>query len=270
MYYIKSTRVNGEKFKLLRVRVKKSSNGADYLVFDLEDGNNVIKGVFFDVEFNRNSIQYLNKYNAIKVWGYHMKSSDHYFLRITKFNILANDEIEKWIEKFYEIIGTIEDIYCRKLLESFIEDHNFMRKFTICPGSMKNHHNYKGGLLKHTVGTMLMVDNYIKSTKSVSINRDMALTGAFLHDIGKIYEYQNDRISNDSKFFGHTVIGFNMFLEKSKKVNLPYNYKKILGNVILSHHFTRYNPSEVKPCTKEALLVNKIESLDSALDLEIA
>jgi len=263
-----SLKISGKEFILKDFIIKKSEQNIVYLVLNLTDNLSTLKGLYFRPD--KQLIQYLKGATNIKVWGDYCLVNNSEMLKINKINFPNNFYIDVALSDLFELVSTLSDEYCKKIIFSFLNDKIFLKKFSTCPGSLNSHHSFEGGLLKHTLGTMVMIDSYLKTERITRIRRDIAMAGAFLHDIGKIYLYDKNKLTDYGMLIGHTILGFMLFVKKTRGLKVPEKYIKVLSNIILSHHWSNYNNMEVKPLSKEALLVNKFDALDAGIDMEIA
>jgi len=107
------------------------------------------------------------------------------------------------VEKVSALLSTIEDeelkIICRKI----VSNRQLLDSFLRAPGSLRHHHAYPGGLIRHTRETMEIVLNQAKEL--APIEKDLLVAAAFLHDLGKAFEYNRYRMSDRGTFLGHEV-----------------------------------------------------------------
>ncbi|MGD9580201.1 MAG: HD domain-containing protein, partial [Vampirovibrionia bacterium] len=156
-------------------------------------------------------------------------------------------------------IKPLYHIIKRLLLDELFED------FCKAPAATYNHHSYMGGLLEHSVSVADICSSFASLYKHV--NKDILISSALIHDIGKIYELEFDEsISYSSKgnLLGHIFIGANKFLEETKKENnFPEYLSDHIAHIILSHHGILERGSPVEPKTLEAILVHKADTADA-------
>ena len=174
--------------------------------------------------------------------------------------------------RLLKISASIETGYLKELLEAFWDDEDFVRKFKTAPAAKKMHHAYLGGLLEHTL-SMTILANKIANHYSeyyTGIDRDLLLTGAILHDIGKTIEFDYKfRIdySVQGRLLNHIVIGIEMLDEKLRKIkDFPEEQAILLKHMIISHHVVREFGSPEPPKTIEAVLLNYIDEIDSKVN----
>jgi len=174
--------------------------------------------------------------------------------------------------RLLKITASIETGYLKELLEAFWNDEDFVRKFKTAPAAKKMHHAYLGGLLEHTL-SMTILANKIAGHYSeyyTGIDKDLLLTGALLHDIGKTIEFDykfSIDYSVEGRLLNHIVIGIEMLDEKLKKIkDFPEEQAILLKHMIVSHHGIREFGSPEPPKTIEAVLLNYIDEIDSKVN----
>jgi 3'-5' exoribonuclease len=181
-------------------------------------------------------------------------------------------EPEKINTLFNEILSYVKEIenpQLKGLLESFFSDKKFVKEYKSSPSAITHHHNYVGGNLEHTVGVVRLVKNIIEFYPE--INKDLALTGAILHDIGKLKEYIATAAVDKTdigNFIGHIVIGDRWIREniaelRGKKIEFDSELENKLCHIILSHHGRYEYGSPRLPKTIEAMVVHAADLMDS-------
>ena len=159
-----------------------------------------------------------------------------------------------------------------RLVECFLIDDVFVRKFTTAPAGIKNHHAYQGGLLEHVVSLLNVADRI--SDLYPEIDRDLLLTGIFLHDIGKVDELSYDRAfgyTDPGQLVGHLVMGVEMLGEKVERCaeltgeEFPAELLLRLKHMIVSHHGTHEFGSPKLPMTLEAIALHYLDNLDAKI-----
>jgi 3'-5' exoribonuclease len=152
-----------------------------------------------------------------------------------------------------------------ELLYLFFNDENLKEKFKKAPAGKKMHHAYLGGLLEHSLSVGLLADKIAGHYKGIDV--DILKTGAILHDIGKIEEF-NYRLfidySDSGRLLNHIIIGAEMVSDKIKAIpDFPEEKALLLKHMIISHHGTREFGSPEPPKTIEAVLLNYLDEIDS-------
>jgi 3'-5' exoribonuclease len=176
--------------------------------------------------------------------------------------------IEDMFERLVKRANSITTDYLKALINAFFNDREFVNKFKTAPAAKKMHHAYIGGLLEHTVSMTSLADKIAGHYGGV--NRDLLLTGAILHDIGKIdeFDYQSKiDYSDKGRLLNHIVIGIKMVDDKLSGIDhFPEDQMLLLKHMIVSHHGTREFGSPEPPKTIEAVLLNYIDEIDSKVN----
>jgi 3'-5' exoribonuclease len=176
--------------------------------------------------------------------------------------------IEDMFERLVKRANSITTDYLKALINAFFNDREFVNKFKTAPAAKKMHHAYIGGLLEHTVSMASLADKIAGHYGGV--NRDLLLTGAILHDIGKIdeFDYQSKiDYSDKGRLLNHIVIGLKMVDDKLSGIeHFPADQMLLLKHLIVSHHGTREFGSPEPPKTIEAILLNYIDEIDSKVN----
>ncbi len=123
---------------------------------------------------------------------------------------LPDEVIKSLFDDLLGFVRGVGDPDLRRLLDSFFGDPDFSLKFKRCPAAMRHHHNYLGGLLEHSVNVAKLC---ITMCKVYPLNKDLLITGALLHDIGKTKEYRIKAaidVSDEGRLVGHLMISAEM------------------------------------------------------------
>ena len=156
------------------------------------------------------------------------------------------------------------------LAECFLMDDEFMKRFMKSPAGIKNHHAYVGGLLEHVANLMEVVHRL--ADLYPSIDPDMLMMGAFIHDMGKIHELNYERgfsYSDEGQLIGHVVMAVSMLerkvAEAEKLSGEPLSEETVLRlkHIIISHHGEYQYGSPKLPMTLEAVALHHLDNLDA-------
>lgn len=177
--------------------------------------------------------------------------------------------IEKMAAEINRLAKTVKDPYCRKLLLTFFKDHSFFEKFQQAPAAKSMHHAYLGGLLEHTLGVAqlagMLADFY------PMLDRDLLVTGALLHDIGKTRELAHGvhliDYTDSGRLVGHLVMGVEMVQDMIRTIpDFPEDLATRLIHLILSHHGRYEFGSPTLPMISEAFVLHFLDDLDAKLN----
>jgi 3'-5' exoribonuclease len=166
------------------------------------------------------------------------------------------------------IVLGMENRYLRALLELFLADEEIVRRLVRAPAAKFIHHAFLGGLLEHVLSLCRMCR--LAAQNYASIDLDLLLAGAILHDVGKIYELSYDRgfgYTSEGQLLGHIVIGLRMIDEKLRQIpDFPPKTKTLLEHLVISHHGTLEFGSPKVPLFPEALVLHYLDDMDAKLE----
>lgn len=120
-----------------------------------------------------------------------------------------------------ELIDSIRNPYLKQLLEEFfVKDKAFTKAFRYSSAAKTVHHGFVGGLLEHTLSVTKLCEYYCSAYPI--LKRDLLLTAAMCHDIGKVKEispFPENDYTDDGQLLGHIVMGSQMVAEKAAKID---------------------------------------------------
>ncbi len=178
-------------------------------------------------------------------------------------------DIESMYQEVLQYISGITNPYLQKLCRMlFIEDEEFVKKFINSSAAKSVHHGFVGGLLEHTLSVTKLCDFYC--TRYKKLNKDLLLTAALCHDIGKVRElsaFPMNDYTDEGNFLGHIVIGVEMVGEKIREIDaFPERLSAELKHCIISHHGEFEFGSPKKPAIIEAVALNFADNLDAKME----
>jgi 3'-5' exoribonuclease len=188
------------------------------------------------------------------------------------FITLGPAQVDALAARMAQMLRGVANSHLRNLAECFLIDEAFMRKFTRAPAGVKNHHAYHGGLLEHVVSLMELAA--VVAPRYPSIDPELLLFGAFLHDMGKIDEltYEPDlAYSDEGQLLGHVILAISMLDEKLKQAEslgqeeFPPELAMRLKHMIVSHHGEYEFGSPKLPMTLEAIALHYLDNLDAKI-----
>jgi 3'-5' exoribonuclease len=177
--------------------------------------------------------------------------------------------VEQMEREVRELIDTVQQPHLRALLERvFGEDSDLWAGYRVAPAAKYYHQAYRHGLLEHCLGVAQAV-SAISATFG-GIDRDVAVTGALLHDVGKLEAYTDDSqcidLTDAGRLQGEIALGYYRIRRAIEEIDdFPRELALEVGHIILSHHGTLEHGSPVVPCTREATLVHMIDNLGGRL-----
>lgn len=172
-------------------------------------------------------------------------------------------------KELLQLESSIKQNHLRKLADSFfVEDKEFVKAFMYHSAAKSVHHSFIGGLLEHTLGVAELCDFYCK--KYQALNRDLLITAALFHDVGKLKEisdFPENDYTDEGQLLGHIYIGAEWLGERIKTIpGFPAKLATELRHCILAHHGELEYGSPKKPAILEALALNFADNTDAKME----
>lgn len=191
----------------------------------------------------------------------------------SEFEPVAALPLQELRTRLNALVQSVKTPPLYQLLVSFFCDDRFRIEFETAPAAKGVHHACRYGLMQHTIEVAEMTDAIAKVQQTwgyPGVSRDLAVTGALLHDIGKIKEIDfkgpSYNYTTQGGLIGHITIGYQMVLANITAIQgFPDNLRDAVLHIILSHHGKLEHGSPVTPMLREALIVNAADNLDARL-----
>ena len=182
---------------------------------------------------------------------------------------ISEKSIDGMYEELLKYVHSIKNAYLNKLLVKFFEeDEEFIKTFKGNSAAKTVHHGFIGGLLEHTLGVVRLCQYYSKAYPV--LNRDLLITAAMLHDIGKTVElsaFPMNDYTDDGQLLGHIMIGAEMIHDMAKEIpGFPAKLESELKHCILAHHGELEYGSPKKPALAEAAALNLADNTDAKME----
>lgn len=182
---------------------------------------------------------------------------------------VSKKEIGKMYEELLGFVRSVKNPWLNQLLSGyFVEDKEFAKAFQFHSAAKTVHHGFVGGLLEHTLSVVKLCDYYAGYYKT--LNRDLLLTAAMFHDIGKMQElsrFPENDYTDDGQLLGHIMIGTEMISERIRQIpDFPPRLASELKHCILAHHGELEYGSPKKPALLEALALNFADNTDAKME----
>ena len=181
---------------------------------------------------------------------------------------VSKKNIEEMYKELLAIVQRTKNPFLKELLEAFfVKDADFIKKFKNSSAAKSVHHGFVGGLLEHTLSVAKLCEFYC--TQYPMLKRDLLITVALLHDMGKIKEISpfplND-YTDDGNLLGHIVMGVEMVGEKVRDIpGFPPVLAGEIKHCILAHHGEYEYGSPKKPAIMEAVALNFADNTDAKM-----
>lgn len=181
---------------------------------------------------------------------------------------VSDKNIGQMYTELLKIIDSLQNPYLKALAESFFKDADFAKRFQFHSAAKSVHHGYVGGLLEHSLSVTQMCEFYCGQYPI--LNRDLLLTAAMCHDIGKLEElsvFPANDYTDDGQLLGHIMIGAEMVGDKIREIpNFPKRLGVELKHCILAHHGELEYGSPKKPALAEALALSFADNTDAKME----
>jgi 3'-5' exoribonuclease len=265
---------------------EKKTGGGQYLALSLTDKTGSLEARMWDEAAE--AFAGCSEGCYVKVQGQVSKYQGKWQITLTKMRSAAESEVEtsdfqpvsefpaeQMDAELREIVAAFRDDDLRRLVLAFLDDEQIGPAFRVAPAAKVLHHAWISGLLEHVLAL-------VKVLKAVApfypeVNEDLLLTGAILHDIGKVKELSWKTSFNytlEGQLVGHISIAQGLLREKVQLLQ-PFPEKKrvLVEHIILSHHGKYEFGSPKLPMTPEAMLLSAMDDVEakfSALRREFA
>lgn len=263
-------------FLVVEKRIADTRSGTPYLRLRLSDRTGEIEARVWEQasevarEFDKDDFirvkGRVSRYqDTLQITIHHIQRLPESTVDPSEFLPTSTRDIEAMWNELRTVARGVENRGLRQLLDAFLDDPQFSARFKRVPAAKKLHHVYIGGLLEHTVDLCRLV--LAVSEIYAGLNRDVLVTGAILHDIGKIEELTCERsfdYSDQGRLLGHLVMGVEMLETKIATLdNFSEELALNLKHLIISHHGQYAWGSPKRPKTLEAIVLHYLDDMDA-------
>ncbi len=268
-----------EFFVLRKQEIRDTVDGKRFLKLELGDRTGRIDGVVWD---NADQIYDLAQTgDVVKIKASVTTYKEMPQLKVEKLRKAKEEEIDlsdflpaserdldSLYDEFKEAVSSIQNSHLRSLLELLLKDSSVTEKLKVTPGGKLWHHAYVGGLLQHTLRVVQVCEKAASMYELV--DRDLLITGALVHDIGKISSYSARGFfdyTDEGRLIGHIVSGNELIDRKIQMIeDFPSELALRLKHLILSHQGELEFASPVVPMTLEAIILHYADDMDAKAD----
>jgi len=263
-------------------KMRRKKDGSIYLDLLLQDKSGLVRARLWD------NVESLSKKfdigNPVAIKGTTYKYGENIFIKIKNINRASIEKYAKYgfsssdlipssrknAKQLWVLLGKeidqISKVHLRKLVKKILADHK--QKFQVYPASISYQYNYQSGLIEQTV-SLIKISKILG--KHYKVDTDLLLTGACLHQIGKLYSINmgfSHPKSNERRLVGNAILSrdiVNNYIKKAKR--FPDEDKLSLEHLILSYQGRKEWQSPVEPQTLEAVLLHTINYMDSHVNV---
>ncbi len=281
MHYISDFREGENVSDIYLCKVKniaKTKAGKTYYSLTLQDKTGMVDAKIWELN---NGIENFEQLDYIRVDGNITSFQGNLQFNIRRLRKAREGEylpadyipcskknIDEMYKELVNYVNHIQEIHLRKLLIAFFGDETFAKKFKEHSAAKTVHHGFMGGLLEHTLNVTKLCEHY--TVQYPILNKDLLITAAICHDIGKINEISNfpeNDYTDEGQLIGHIVMGTMMIQEKINEIpGFPPKLANELKHCILAHHGELEYGSPKKPALIEALALNFADNTDAKME----
>ncbi|MEK7466103.1 MAG: HD domain-containing protein [Planctomycetota bacterium] len=265
-------------FLLGNVEVRQKKNGEPFLNLELVDRSGRMQAKVWDgAEMVQRKIRtgdYVRVRGQVKIYNKRLDMAIASIIAVDEKSVdkgafvprTKKDPVQLALA-WKEIVAGVKNDWLKRLLRTFVEDEGWFAKFCESPAAVRLHHACIGGLLEHVV-TLARAALAIAPLYP-NLDKDLLVTGIFLHDVGKVRELSSDRVfayTDEGRLVGHIAIGSQMLEEVVAGIEgFPEELRLRLQHMILAHHGQLEYGSPVKPMTLEAVALHHLDNLDAKI-----
>lgn len=283
MKYIKDYRDGDRVFDIYFCKFKSSAvtkNGKNYDNVILQDKTGTLDAKIWDpnnvgiADFE--AMDYIEVYGdvtsfngALQVNVKRVRRCEQGEYDESEYMPVSKKDLDAMYAELLKIVNSIQNTYLNALLKKFfVEDETFAARFKRASAAKSVHHGFIGGLLEHTLSVTKLCEYYC--TAYPALDRDLLLTAAICHDIGKVREisaFPTNDYTDEGQLLGHIVMGSEMVGQKVREITgFPPMLEMELKHCILAHHGEYEYGSPKKPALIEALALNYADDTDAKLE----
>lgn len=259
-------------------QLQKTKQGKSYISLVLQDKSGTLDSKIWDMG---PGIGHFEAMDYVKVDGQISLFNGSNQLKVTRIRKADEGEYdpsdymptsEKDVKVMYkELLGYVDSVkepHLKALLDLFFRDKEYSKQFANHSAAKSVHHGFVGGLLEHTLGVTKLCDTI--AANYPIINRDLLLTAAMFHDVGKLRELSNfpeNDYTDDGNLLGHIFMGAELVGKLAEKVeHFPPKLLSELKHCILAHHRKLEFGSPKVPALVEAMALSMADDLDAKME----
>jgi len=265
-------------FLLANFKIALTSNNNKYITLLLKDDSGEVDAKIWDV--NSKIIAILKKGEIYRIKGFVFLYRNNFQIKVNKIFLTNQNEInidqflelapintQKCFQEIIDCVAKFKNNFFKTIINYFL--FKYQKQFSSWPAATLFHHNVKGGLLWHTFNMFKHAQSIFLIYKDFNINQELLLSGVILHDLGKIFEIENNNIFSYSlkgKLIGHISIMVSLLQKAAYLLKLENDENLILlQHMVLASHGKKEFGSPIEPHLLEAEILTSIDNLDAKI-----
>lgn len=265
-------------FLVCEKELRSTREGKPFLRLELSDRSGTIEARLWDnVEsfaalFDRDDIVKIqarveNYKNRLQLVVERIRRAEPAEIDLSDYFPHTAEDIEQLYARLRETAAAIKNPYLSRLVSGVVEDPAISPRLKRAPAAKMMHHAFVGGLLEHIVSLCDLCRLAAQHYRELDL--DLLLTGAILHDIGKLDELCYERAihyTNEGQLLGHIILGLERVTERMNAIEgFPTDCKTLVKHLLISHHGQYEFGSPKLPMFREALVLHYLDDLDSKM-----
>jgi len=265
-------------FLVCEKEIRSTREGKAYLRLELGDATGRVEARMWDKfdqmaagferdDFVKVQARVENYRNKIQLAIEKIRRAEENEVDPTDFFAHTNENVDELYAKLLEVVASVGNPWLRRLLESVVGDPEIVPRLKRAPAAKVMHHAYYGGLLEHVLSLCglcrLVLTHYPEA------DGDLLLSGAVLHDVGKLKELSYERAlgyTDEGQLLGHILIEYESVSKKIDAIDgFPPALKTLVQHMLISHHGQYEFGSPKLPMFREALMLHYLDDLDSKM-----
>ncbi|HLJ24995.1 MAG TPA: OB-fold nucleic acid binding domain-containing protein [Candidatus Acidoferrales bacterium] len=179
----------------------------------------------------------------------------------------TRENVDEMYARLLQVVASVGNPWLRKLLDRVVQDPEIVPRLKRAPAAKVMHHAFYGGLLEHVLSLCdlcrVVLSHYPEA------NADLLLTGAVLHDVGKLEELSYERslgYTDEGQLLGHILLEYESVTKAIDAIDgFPPALKTLVQHMLVSHHGKYEFGSPKLPMFREALMLHYLDDLDSKM-----
>jgi 3'-5' exoribonuclease len=276
---LKPNEITTAVFLVHTKEIRQKRTGEPYLSLLLADRSGELDAKMWD-----NVVEVMDTFDRddfVKVKGLFQLYNNRPQFTVHKLRLVAESEVDfadffpasardsdEMFAELRSIVAGVKNVHLRGLLDAFLDDPEIAVRYKSAPAAKTIHHAFRGGLIEHVLSLCGLAK--LTAGHYPSVDLDLMITGAVLHDIGKIYELSYGRgfsYTVEGQLLGHIAIAMRMIADKLRDLPaFPPDLRNLVEHMLLSHHGKLEFGSPKIPVFPEALLLHYLDDMDSKME----
>ncbi len=263
-------------FLVCEKEIRATREGKSYLRLELGDATGRVEARMWEgferFPFERDDFVKIqarveNYRNKLQLSIEKIRRAEESEVNVADFFPHTSEDVDRLYAQLLDIVASVNNPWLRQLLDSVVQDPEIVPRLKRAPAAKVMHHAFFGGLLEHVVSLCGLCRAVL--THYPEADPDLLLTGAVLHDVGKLKELSYDRSINytdEGQLLGHILIEYELVTRKIDAIEgFPVALKTLVQHMLIAHHGRYEFGSPKLPMFREALMLHYLDDLDSKM-----